>query len=941
MFHHKSIFTVDRIRHRVHIIWLLLLIAGLTCSPAMLAPHRASAQTGAIIQNDFEDGTLQGWIPRGSTVLTNTTESANTGTHSLKTAGRTAEWNGPSLDLFGKFLKGATYQIDASVRLVAGQPAGLIRVTMQRTLADGTNQFDQVSASAMNGVTDAAWVRLQGQYSFSNDITGLLLYIESSDPTTEYYVDDFNITLLAGPPGGPQDNSGLATDFETGASEGWGPRLGYESVTVTSADKHGGNYSILTTGRQQWYDGASIDVTNKMYNGSRYRVSVWVKLAPGEAPVNVMVSLQRNLGSTTTFHNVVGGTTVTADQWVLLSNIYNYNLSHSSLTLYLETASVTPARTPSFYIDDFSLTYLAPLEIEPDIPSVYQTYAGYFRMGAAIEPTETTGVHAELLKKHFNSITAGNAMKPGPIQPIEGMFNFGPADTIVNFARANGIGVRGHTLVWHSQNPSWLFLDASGNPLQPSPESKALMLKRLEDHIRAVVSRYRDDVYAWDVVNEVIDEGQPDGLRRTDWYRLTGTDYIETAFRVAREVAPNAKLYINDYNTTIPNKRTALYNLVRDMRARGVPIDGVGHQMHSNIDFPSVDSMVQTVNMFAELGVDQQVTEFDMSVYTNSTDRYSEVPEEILIRQGYRYRDIWEAYKQLKDKISSVTVWGLADDNTWLKTFPIPRLDLPLLFDESLKAKHAYWGIIDPLRLPGADISTSLSADSSNVVNGRDVSYTITVTNHGRNQAANVSMVDMIPAGMLFRALAVPTGWTCNTPLADSTGQVTCTTDSMEIDASAQFILTLAVTCAAPDGMEIVNSATATSVTRDPNLAPNNSAAVSVRVSNTPPVIRYFLVNKPVLFPLNHRMVDVKLIYDIDDCCDTGLVPTITISSNQPTSDGGSPDWEVVDAHQIRLRAEISPGCQPFRVYTIKLTVTDSSGAKSSRSVNVIVIPIL
>jgi uncharacterized repeat protein (TIGR01451 family) len=343
--------------------------------------------------------------------------------------------------------------------------------------------------------------------------------------------------------------------------------------------------------------------------------------------------------------------------------------------------------------------------------------------------------------------------------------------------------------------------------------------------------------------------------------------------------------------------------------------------------------------------VDQQVTEFDMSVYTNGTDRYSEVPEEILIRQGYRYRDIWEAYKQLKDKISSVTVWGLADDNTWLKTFPIPRLDLPLLFDESLKAKHSYWGIIDPLRLPGADISISISTDSNNVVSGRDVSYIITITNHGGNQAANVSMVDAIPDGMVFRALAVPAGWTCNTPLAGSARQVTCTTDSMGVGASAQFILTLAVTCAAPDGAEIVNSATATSTTRDPNLAPNNSAAVSVRVSNTPPVIRYFLVNKPVLFSpnhgmANHRMVDVKLIYDIEDRCDTGLVPTITISSNHPANDGGSPDWEVVDAHHVRLRAETSPGCQLFRVYTIKLTVTDSSGAKSSRSVNVIVIPI-
>jgi uncharacterized repeat protein (TIGR01451 family) len=738
-----------------------------------------------------------------------------------------------------------------------------------------------------------------------------------------------------------QDNSGLAANFETGTSEGWGPRLGYESVTVTSTDKHSGNYSILTTGRQQWYDGASIDVTNKMYNGSRYRISVWVKLAPGEAPVNVMVSLQRNLDSTTTFHNVVGGTTVTADQWVLLSGIYNYSMNHTSLTLYVETASVTPARAPSFYIDDFTLTYLAPLEIEPDIPSVYQTYANYFRMGAAIEPVKTTGVHAELLKKHFNSITAENSMKPGPLQPTEGVFNFGPADTLINFARANGIGVRGHTLVWHAQNPNWLFLDASGAPLQPSPESKALMLSRLDAHIRAVVSRYRDDVYAWDVVNEVIDEGQPDGLRRSQWYMLTGTDYIETAFRVAREVAPNAKLYINDYNTTIPNKRTALYNLVRDMRARGVPIDGVGHQMHSNIDFPSVNSMVQTINLFAELGVDQQVTEFDMSVYTNGTDMYSEVPEEILIRQGYQYRDIWEAYRQLKDKISSVTIWGLADDSTWLKGFPIARLDLPLLFDESLKAKHSYWGIIDPLRLPGADVAASISADSDTVQSGGTASYTITVTNNGRDPAANVSMIDTIPAGTVFQSLAIPDGWSCTTPAIGAAGQVACMTDSMSVNASAQFRLTLALACATQDGTQIVNSVSAASTSRDPNLAPNNSASVMVRASNPPPAITSFVADRMYIYPPTGKMVDVNLNYSLTDNCDTGLVSAITVSSNQPAPAGAPPDWEVVDSNHVRVRARVTPGSSFSRVYTITLTVTDSSGAKSSRSVNVIVIPVI
>src|SRR4030095_1665820 len=151
------------------------------------------AQTGVVLQNDFEDGTLQGWAPRGvGVVLTNTTEAANGGTHSLKTTGRTQGFQGPSLDILGKVLKGATYQISASVRLVTAQPASTLKITVQRTPNGAANAFDQVASSANNGVTDAAWVILQGQYSVGTDNTGLLLYVESSDPTSQYYVDDFS-----------------------------------------------------------------------------------------------------------------------------------------------------------------------------------------------------------------------------------------------------------------------------------------------------------------------------------------------------------------------------------------------------------------------------------------------------------------------------------------------------------------------------------------------------------------------------------------------------------------------------------------------------------------------------------------------------------------------------------------------------------------------------
>ena len=207
-----------------------------------------------------------------------------------------------------------------------------------------------------------------------------------------------------------------------------------------------------------------------------------------------------------------------------------------------------------------------------------------------------------------------------------------------------------------------------------------------------MVGRYRDDVYAWDVVNEVIDPGQPDGFRRSPWYLLTGTDYIDTAFRTAREVAPNAKLFINDYDTTDPVKRQFLFNLVRDLKRRGVPLDGVGHQMHVNIDCPPVADFVETVNLFVQLGVDQQVTELDMSLYHDSQDSYPRPYPVALDRQAARYRELFDALRQMKGKITGVTFWGVADDHTWRSSRT--RTDWPLLFDNQTQPKAAFWAVV-------------------------------------------------------------------------------------------------------------------------------------------------------------------------------------------------------------------------------------------------------
>jgi endo-1,4-beta-xylanase len=489
-------------------------------------------------------------------------------------------------------------------------------------------------------------------------------------------------------------------DFEDDTTQGWGPR-GEEAVRVATDMAHSGSYSLLATDRKAEWQGATVDVAGLLEPGGMYKIGGYVRLAEGEPASRVVITMQRTpVGGDTTYEWIAPSAEkgVTDAEWVHLQGQYSYGDEVSELLLYVESPDATLV---DFYIDDITITRLSGPSVQTDIPSVYEALSPYFVVGAAIEPDQPDQEqHNILLTRHFNSITAENAMKPGSIQPSEGEFRWEGSDKLVQYARDNNMAIHGHTLVWHQQAAEWMFEDSEGNPLDATPENKELVLQRLETHIRAVVGRYKDDVQVWDVVNEVIDSGNSECMRRSKWYELTGTDYIVTAFRVADEVAPDAVLLINDYDTTTPQKRACLYDVVSDLQAQGVPIDGVGHQMHISIASPSAEVIKETILMFAELGVEQHVTELDMSIYANDTDSYTAVPDEILVRQGKRYKAVFDVFKRQADHIQSVTFWGLADDHTWLKTFPVTRINLPLLFDEQLQAKPAYWGVVDPTKLP-------------------------------------------------------------------------------------------------------------------------------------------------------------------------------------------------------------------------------------------------
>jgi endo-1,4-beta-xylanase len=185
-------------------------------------------------------------------------------------------------------------------------------------------------------------------------------------------------------------------------------------------------------------------------------------------------------------------------------------------------------------------------------------------------------------------------------------------------------------------------------------------------------------VYVWDVINEPIDATQPDCLVHGPFYNVLGKSYMDIALQAARQFAPpGPKLFINDFSTANPDRLACLVKIVRDLQSRGIPIDGVGHEMHNNINFPSVSAMETAIKTIAKLGVDQQITELDMSVYNagDVTTDYGAnggtVPPSIIAQQGYLYRQYFNLFRKLHRDLSAVTLWGLADDDTFLSTFPV------------------------------------------------------------------------------------------------------------------------------------------------------------------------------------------------------------------------------------------------------------------------------
>jgi endo-1,4-beta-xylanase len=339
-------------------------------------------------------------------------------------------------------------------------------------------------------------------------------------------------------------------------------------------------------------------------------------------------------------------------------------------------------------------------------------FAASFRVGAALNSnqfSEADAKGAALVKAQYNTITPENVLKWEAVHPQPTTYAFAQPDRYVAFGEANKMFIVGHTLVWHSQTPRWVFQDAEGTPL-----TRDALLARMRDHIHTVVGRYKGRINGWDVVNEALNE---DGtLRHSPWFNIIGEDYIEQAFRFAHEADPAAELYYNDYNLEVPAKRDGAVALVKKLKAAGVTIHAVGSQAHDKLDLPRSPILHDSsIAALAATGVKVNFTELDVDVLPRATtNRTADVgvtaqgqvgsavnpfaaglPDSVQRKLTQRYVDLFTVLLKHRDVVDRVTFWGVGDGDSWLNNWPMRgRTNYPLLFDRQDLPKPAYDAVI-------------------------------------------------------------------------------------------------------------------------------------------------------------------------------------------------------------------------------------------------------
>lgn len=352
-------------------------------------------------------------------------------------------------------------------------------------------------------------------------------------------------------------------------------------------------------------------------------------------------------------------------------------------------------------------------QVAPSAVPLKDAYRGAFLVGGTLNANQFSGrdsAGAMLVRQQFNAISPENVLKWESVHPSLGTFDWSNTDRYVQWGEDNRMFVVGHTLVWHSQTPRWVFQNADASPV-----SRDTLVERMRHHIHSVVGRYKRRIHGWDVVNEALNE---DGtLRQTPWYRIIGEEYLAMAFRFAAEADSNAQLWYNDYSLENPAKRAGAVRLVKSLLDKGIKVHGVGIQAHHKMDWPTPAAEDSTIKAFAALGVKVMITELDIDVLPRATQTQSAdvnlrtqgaananpyaagLPDSVQQALGQRYADFFAVYLSNRDVIDRVTFWGVADGDSWLNNWPVRgRSNYPLLFDRNHRPKPAFDAVVRVVR---------------------------------------------------------------------------------------------------------------------------------------------------------------------------------------------------------------------------------------------------
>jgi endo-1,4-beta-xylanase len=489
--------------------------------------------------------------------------------------------------------------------------------------------------------------------------------------------------------------------FESGTADGWSDMWSC-TLTPTTDQAHGGSYSLLVTNRAGNWAGPQLDVLGKMEVGHVYDVSVWIRAQSGSDTASLTMKRKDSEGSGENYDSIVYQQPISDSKWTNITGTYKLTDANAldELAFYVEATK----QETNFYVDDISIIdqNASPKSIQTDIPSLKDVIKDY-SIGTCLQTDQIGTVDGDLIAKHFNSITPGNEFKPDTLYDAAHNFDFTRADQLVDFAIANGMKMRGHTFCWANQTPDWFFQDPTDST---KPATKDQLRALLKKHITTVMQHFKtkygsnNPIYCWDVVNEPITE---DGRLKTSsdkndsanynmWGAILGEEYIEDAFRYAREADPSMKLFINDYNIENNTAKTqGMYDLVKRLLEKGVPVDGIGIQMHITATSPSIENMKASIEKLGSLGLPIQITELDMGIDSNTAANR--------LLQARRYKELFDLFELENKKgiLQAVTIWGSADISSWRQT------SFPLLFDNNYQAKPSFWAIADPSKLTQLD----------------------------------------------------------------------------------------------------------------------------------------------------------------------------------------------------------------------------------------------